>query len=200
MTINGKGRPRRVVTVRSRVRGREPESGATPLARAIAEPICCGAGEQRLPIGSLPQQRRDAAQNAAVETIGKDRLQAVAYFDAIVMILDREQQHDPLVLALLADAPLAEERVGDVFDRFAVERIDGDNRHLDAGGLFHAATIGFQLGPRLRIEHVREVADVALRLERFEIEGRREAAIAHKVSAARASLPKDEVSSRDPRA
>jgi hypothetical protein len=43
---------------------------------------------------------------------------------------------------------------------------------LHAGGLLHLARISFQLGARLRIENVREIADVPLRLERFKIEGK----------------------------
>jgi hypothetical protein len=43
---------------------------------------------------------------------------------------------------------------------------------LDAGGLLHLPRIGFQLRTRLRIQDVGKVADVALRLERFEVEGK----------------------------
>ncbi len=112
----------------------------------------------------------NAARNATIEAVGKDRLQPIADFDAVAMVLNCEEKHDPLVLALLADAPLAIERVGDVFDRLAVQRLDGNQRHLRAGELFHPAAIGFQPRARLRIENVREIADVALRLERFQIE------------------------------
>ena len=52
--------------------------------------------------------------------------------------------------------------------------------------LLQLAAVSFQLRARLRIDHVREVADVALRLERFEVEARiADAARAHRTSAAR---------------
>ena len=63
--------------------------------------------------------------------------------------------------------------VTDFFNLLAIERLERHQRHLDAGGVLHLAGIGFQLRARLRIQHVREVADIALRLERFEIEGRK---------------------------
>ena len=61
-------------------------------------------------------------KNAAVEAVGQDRLQAVAYFNAVAMILDGEEQHDPLVLAFFADSPLTKQVVRDIFDGIAVER------------------------------------------------------------------------------
>ena len=61
-----------------------------------------------------------------------------------------DQQHDAFVVALLADAPLAVQRVRDVFDRFAIERINGDDGHLDTGGLFDCAAVGFELRARRR--------------------------------------------------
>ena len=123
-------------------------------------------------ISALPQQRLNAAQNAAIESIRKNRLQPVSHFDAIAMILNGEKQHDPLVLALFADAPLPVERVGDVFDLLAIQRFQRHQRHLHAGGPLHLARIFFQLSARLRIENVREIADIPLRLERFKIEGK----------------------------
>ena len=47
-----------------------------------------------------------------------------------------------------------------------------DHRHLHARGLLHLAAVSFQLRARLRVQNVCEVADVALRLERFEIESK----------------------------
>ena len=57
----------------------------------------------------------------------------------------------------------------------AFERIDGDDGHLNAGGLFDTAAVFFQLRARLRVEHMREVADVALGLERIGVEGKQRA-------------------------
>jgi hypothetical protein len=120
----------------------------------------------------LFQQRRDAAQNTAVEAVGKNRLQTVAHFDPTAAVLDGEEQHDPFVLAALTDTPLAEKRIADIFDLLAIQGLERNQSHLHAGGLFHLPGVGFQLRSRLRIQDTSEVADVALRLERFEIEGK----------------------------
>ena len=68
----------------------------------------------------------------------------------------------PSSLPFFTDAPLAVERVGYVINRIAVQRIDGDDGHLDAGDLFHAPAIGFQLRAGFGDQDFREVADVAL--------------------------------------
>jgi hypothetical protein len=120
----------------------------------------------------LFQQRRDAAQNTAVEAVGKNRLQPVAHFDALAMVLDGEEQHDPFVLTAFTHAPLAEKRIADIFDLLAIQGLKRNQSHLHARGLFHLAGVGFQLRSRLRIQDISEVAYVALRLERFEIEGK----------------------------
>jgi len=41
---------------------------------------------------------------------------------------------------------------------------------LHAGGLLYFTGVGFELRARLGIEDVREITDIALRLERFKIE------------------------------
>ena len=61
------------------------------------------------------------------------------------MILDGNEQQNAFILALFADAPFPEKRVGHVFHRLAVQRIDSDDGHLHAGNLFHAAAICFEL-------------------------------------------------------
>src|SRR5690349_220909 len=93
-----------------------------------------GRGEQRTAVISLAQNGPDAAQNAAGVTVGDDRLKTVADFGALFAVLHGKQQHQAVVLALLADAPLAEQRVGDVFDGLAIERIQQHDGHLHAGG------------------------------------------------------------------
>src|SRR5581483_8734841 len=72
-------------------------------------------------------------------------------------------------LALFAHAPFPIQRVRDIFDGLALERIDGDNGHLDARGLFDAPAVILQLSPRACIEHIGEVADVTLRLQRIQV-------------------------------
>jgi hypothetical protein len=85
------------------------------------------------------------------------------------VILDGNEKQNAFILALFADAPLSVECVGDVFHRLAVERIDGDDGHLNARDLLHLAAVRFKLLVRLRGEDVREIVDVALGFEGIEI-------------------------------
>ena len=50
----------------------------------------------------------------------------------------------PFVFSFFADAPLPVKRVGYVVNRIAIQRIDGDDGHLNAGLLLHQAAIVFQ--------------------------------------------------------
>src|SRR5262249_17919645 len=97
------------------------------------------------------------------------RLQTIADFQAVAAVTDGEQKQDTFVFALLADAPGAEDRIGDIFDGFAFEAADGDQRYLGAGLLLQARTIIFQLGAALRIDYACEIAHITLRLERGPI-------------------------------
>ena len=109
MTISGQGMPGRARTGDCTARAQADIRRRRLWLRRSRDPICVGGRDQRLAVSALAQQRLDGAQDAAVETVGQDRLQAIADFDAIAMILDGEQQHDALVLALLADAPFAKQ-------------------------------------------------------------------------------------------
>ena len=102
-------------------------------------------GQQRSAIVSLPQDRPDAAQNAAGVSIRNDRFQPVADLDAILVVLDRQQHQQAFVGSLFADAPFLEQADGDVLDRLVFERIHRDDGELRAGGALHVAAIGFDL-------------------------------------------------------
>ncbi len=110
--ITGHGRPSPFGSFADARRGAGRVQARRLWRARLRDPICSARRDHRLAIRALPQQRTDAAQNAAVESIGKNRLQAVADFDAVAMILDGQEQHDAFVLALFADAPLAEQIVG----------------------------------------------------------------------------------------
>lgn len=50
-----------------------------------------GRSQHRRAVIALPQQWPDLPQRVTHESVGKNRLQAVADFDAILMVVDREQ-------------------------------------------------------------------------------------------------------------
>src|SRR5581483_6658800 len=81
-----------------------------------------------------------------------------------------KQDHQAVVFALLADAPLPKKLIGDILDRFAIQGVQQYDGYLDAGGAFDAAAIILQSIGTALIQNVCEVADVALRLELRGIE------------------------------
>ncbi len=96
------------------------------------------------------------------------------------MIAGDEQELDAVVFILLADAELAEQIDADVFERLAVERVESDERHLRAGGVFDRSAKGLDGSAALGIDDSGEIADVTLGLEGFEVEGAGQASEAEK--------------------
>ena len=58
-----------------------------------------------------------------------------------------------------------------VFDGFALQRFDGDESQLCAGGLLHPACIRVDFSAALRVHDARKIADIALRLQCFPVNG-----------------------------
>ena len=84
-----------------------------------------GGGHEGLAVKLLLQGGAHLAQHGAGEAVGHDGFEAVAHFEAIAAVIDNQQQQDAFVLAFLADAPGAINRVGDVFDGLAFQGSDG---------------------------------------------------------------------------
>ena len=96
--------------------------------------------QNRRAILALAQQRPHVDDHIAHEPIGQNRLQPITNLDTILPVFDRKHQHEAVVLPLVADAPPVKKIVGKILDGLAVERIDGYQRHLDAGGLFQVCS------------------------------------------------------------
>ncbi len=141
----------------------------TPLAFAMALPIVWAAVKHRRAVIALLQGRADLSQRIAHKSVRQYRLQTVAYLDAVLMILDREQQQDACVLPLLADAPFAEKVVRKRLNRISFQTVDGYERHLGSGGALYFAAVVVDARTHLVVEYVREIADVALRLQRIDV-------------------------------
>ena len=62
--------------------------------------------------------------------IGQRALQPVAHLDPHLAVVARHQQQNAIVLARLAELPGAEQAIGIVFQRLAVERWDGGDDDL----------------------------------------------------------------------
>ena len=102
--------------------------------------------------------------------VGNDRFQAVADLGALLVILNRQQQQKPFVLALFADAPLPVQAIGDVLDGLVFERIHQHDGDLHAGGLLEVGAVALQRLRAAGVQNVREIVDVAVRLELGGIE------------------------------
>src|ERR1035437_1196033 len=129
-------------------------------------------GHEGFAVVLLLQCGAHLAENGAGEAVGEDRFEAIADFEAIAAVIDDEQEQGAFVLAFLADAPGAIDGVGDVFDGLAGEGGDGDKGHLGAGGALHGGAVRFELGLAGGVDDAGEIADIALRLKGFPIDGR----------------------------
>jgi len=68
-------------------------------------------------------------------------------------------------------APRAKNGVGDIFDGFAFERLPEWTRAIcTPGRAFDACAINFRAALALGIDNVREIADVAFRLQRLPVD------------------------------
>src|SRR5579884_1244819 len=129
------------------------------------------AGEDRIAVIAGAKLRAHVAQDAADEAVGEDGLEAIADLDAVLVVLRGQEQEQAFVAALVTDAPLAGEGVGEILDGLAVERLDGDHGDLHAGGLFDAAEVGFERVFGAVVEDMGEIADIALGLQGVGVKG-----------------------------
>ena len=78
---------------------------------------------------SLPKGREELlVEHATGQGVGQDRLQPVAGLNPGFAILDGHQQHHAIVFALLADAPLPKQLIGEIVDLSAFQRRKRDQR------------------------------------------------------------------------
>ena len=138
-------------------------SMVVPCASAAFDPSVSIAAENRRPILPRAQLRPHLPQRASRKTVGDDRLQSIADFDAALAIAHGEQEHRAFVFAFFSHAPLAIQCVGEILNRGVIQRIDGNYRELRAGSRFHRVAILLQSRLVLGRDYIGEVADVALR-------------------------------------
>ena len=122
-------------------------------------------GQQSPAIVPRPEDRPDPAQNAAGVSIRNDGFEPISNLDAILVVLDRQKDQQTVVSAFFPDAPFLEQADGNIFDWLILERVDRNDSKLCAGGTFHVAAIGFDLGRRARIDYVGKIVHVTRGLE-----------------------------------
>ena len=89
------------------------------------------------------------------------------------MVLNRKQDERAVVFTLASDSPGMEEIVRHVFDRLALQRLNGNEGQLGACGLLDSGGIACQFGSARGIHHAGEIAHVALRLQSFPVDRER---------------------------
>ncbi|EZP65251.1 hypothetical protein BW43_03513 [Pseudomonas sp. RIT357] len=86
--------------------------------------------------------------------IGQHAFQAVTDFDAQFALIAGDDQQRAVVLALLANAPVAPQLITEVFNRHALEVGHGDHHDLVAGGLLQRLQLLGQLRAHRRVDHL----------------------------------------------
>ncbi len=75
------------------------------------------------------------------------------------MLLGRDDEQHAIVLVLLPELPLPEQRIGVGLDLVAAEIVDGGDDELDGRFLFEIGKLGLKARLRCRREHMRVVDD-----------------------------------------
>ena len=78
------------------------------------------------------------------DRVGQRPLEAVADLDAHFVLVGCDEQQHAIVLLLLAELPVAKQRVGVRLDLLAVERGDGRDHELNAGFGFQRRQLAFE--------------------------------------------------------
>jgi hypothetical protein len=103
-------------------------------------------------------------EHPAAQGIRQNRFQAIPDLDAGFAVLDGHQEHDPVVLPLLADAPFLEQLVGEVVDLAPLQRLEDDHGELGPGLPPQFRRAGLQGGTIGRTQDPREIAHAPLPL------------------------------------
>src|SRR4029453_12460428 len=150
----------RLASQRSR-RAHAVQRDVPPLRDATDEAF--GAGQQARAVPSVAEFRRHhLAARLAGKAGGDESLEAVAHFDLHATLFQRQQDQQPVVLALLPDAPsLVLEELDRVFARVGVglDRRHGDDDHHVAGFFLELANHAIHGGGARRVDDFREVVD-----------------------------------------
>jgi hypothetical protein len=113
------------------------------------------------PVSAVPELRDHVlAGGLAGKAVGDKRLEAVAHLDPGLALLDREQNQQPVVLALLADAaPAVFEQLQRILAEVGIGRqcLDGHDHDDIAAGRLERPDDAIHLEPALRVDDVREV-------------------------------------------
>ncbi len=121
-----------------------------------------GAGADAALIVVDAKTRQDLAlDDDAGDGVGERALEAIADFDANLALVRRDDQHDAVVAALLADAPMAAELVAVFLNRPSAQRFQRDDDELRRRFGLETFELGIEVDLRRGIENVRFVDDAA---------------------------------------
>lgn len=121
--------------------------------------------QNRAVVVVLLELRNGFAAKTTDFAIGQDRLQAVAYFDPVLVVLDGKKKEDSVICRLAADAPLLEKRNCVALNIGAIQGIYGYDGDLRVRLLVDLLANVVQLRDGGRVKNVGEIVDVVRRLQ-----------------------------------
>ncbi len=77
--------------------------------------------------------------------VGQGAFQAITHLDTHLALVLGDEQQDAVILALLADAPVATELIAVLLYGLAIQAVDGDHHQLDAAALLEGGQLLGQL-------------------------------------------------------
>jgi hypothetical protein len=146
---------------RARLVARELDS------RILGDDLGNAAGDQQqsLVVAIALHQREGLPLKTAYLSIRQNRFQPITDFNSRTVILDGVEDQNSPVCGLAADPPSLEEIDGISFDVGAIEGIDGDQGDLGVGVCVNLPADIVDLRSGGGIKNVREIVDVARRVE-----------------------------------
>jgi hypothetical protein len=124
--------------------------------------------QQGIVIIAPPQGREHFTPKSTHPAVRKSRLKPIAYFNAIAVVVDNQQDQHAAV-AFGANSPFLSELDGEVFERISAEGMEGDYGDLGMCFLIHFGAQGGEFGPGSGRENSGKVIHVALRLEILKV-------------------------------
>ncbi len=141
------------------------------VARQHADDAVDAALDAAGKIVGLETRQHGALNDDRRQRIGQRALEAVADFDAHLVLGRCNQEQDAIVFLRLAELPEPEQLVGEGLDVAALQRFHCGDDELDAGFVLQVLELGFDIGPALRSHDVRLIDDAAG--QRRKVEGER---------------------------
>ena len=144
----------------------------TAVIRDIFRQYPC-RGLYRGAVISLPQQWNHGTSRIACARIIDHRLQTISDFNAVVVLVRRNQQQHAAIVSFAADAELLVQIHCEIFDALSFQGVHRNDRDLRPCLFPHLVAKRFQASLRVCCDHTRKVGYISGRANVFRIFRRR---------------------------